>query len=225
VLASYAAAHYLKDLYRIFGDWSLVIAAYNCGPENINKAIHRAGGEKDYWKLYPYLPAETRGYVPAFIAANYIMTYYCEHNICPMNTGLPAKSDTVMISKDIHLEQIAAVVGTDLDMLRSLNPEFRRDIIPGSTKPYAVRMPIADIGKYIDLEDSVYNYNRTELFNKRAIVDVNDDVPTYSKKRYRVGRKYSRYSRHRGARYKRGKGYSSRHKARGRKNKRSRRRR
>ena len=213
VKSSYAAARYLRDLYRIFGDWNLVIAAYNCGPENINKAIHRAGGEKDYWKLYPYLPAETRGYVPAFIAANYIMTYYCEHNICPMTTGLPGKSDTVMINKDIHLEQIAAVVGTDLDMLRSLNPEFRRDIVPGNTKPYAVRMPIADIGKYIDLEDSVYNYRRTELFTKRAIVDVNDDLPTYSKKRYRVGRKSSRYSRHRGARYKRGKGYSSRHKA------------
>jgi len=213
VKSSYAAARYLRDLYRIFGDWNLVIAAYNCGPENINKAIHRAGGEKDYWKLYPYLPAETRGYVPAFIAANYIMTYYCEHNICPMTTGLPAKSDTIMISKDIHLEQIAGVVGTDLDMLRSLNPEFRRDIIPGNTKPYAVRMPIADIGRYIDLEDSVYNYRRTELFTKRAIVDVNDDLPTYSKKRSRYGRKSSRYSRNRGTRYKRGgKSYSSRHK-------------
>ena len=203
VKSSYAAARYLRDLYRIFGDWNLVIAAYNCGPENINKAIHRAGGEKDYWKLYPYLPAETRGYVPAFIAANYIMAYYCEHNICPMNSGLPAKSDTIMISKDIHLEQIAAVVGTDLDMLRSLNPEFRRDIIPGNTKPYAVRMPIADIVKYIDLEDSVYNYRRVELFTKRAIVDVNDDLPTYSKKRSRVRGKSGRYARNRNARYKR----------------------
>jgi membrane-bound lytic murein transglycosylase D len=118
-----------------------------------------------------------------------------------------------MISKDIHLEQIAAVVGTDLDMLRSLNPEFRRDIIPGNTKPYAVRMPIADIGKYIDLEDSVYNYNRDELFTKRAIVDVNDDLPTYSKKRSRYGRKSSRYSRNRGGRYKRGKGVSSKRKS------------
>jgi membrane-bound lytic murein transglycosylase D len=98
-------------------------------------------------------------------------------------------------------------------MLRSLNPEFRRDIIPGNTKPYAVRMPIADIGKYIDLEDSVYNYRRVELFTKRAIVDVNDDLPTYSKKRSRFGRKSSRYARNRGARYKRGRGVSSRHKA------------
>ncbi len=123
IKSSYAAARYLRDLYRIFGDWNLVIAAYNCGPETINKAIHRANGEKDYWKIYPYLPRETRGYVPAFIAANYIMTYYCEHNICPMTTNLPAESDTIMVNKAVHLEQIAGVVGTDLDMLRSLNPE------------------------------------------------------------------------------------------------------
>ena len=201
VKSSYAAARYLRDLYKIFGDWNLVIAAYNCGPENINKAIHRAGGEKDYWKLYPYLPAETRGYVPAFIAANYIMTYYCEHNICPMTTGLPTKSDTVMINKDIHLEQIAAVVGTDLDMLRSLNPEFRRDIIPGNTKPYAVRMPIADIGKYIDMEDSVYNYRRDELFTKRAVVEVNDDLPTFSRRgKGSYGSKRGRYNRRGSAR-------------------------
>ena len=89
IKSSYAAAHFLSDLYKIFGDWNLVIAAYNCGPENINRAIHRAGGERDYWKIYPYLPKETRGYVPAFIAANYIMNYYCEHNICPMRTQLP----------------------------------------------------------------------------------------------------------------------------------------
>ena len=115
VKSSYAAARMLRDLYRIFGDWNLVIAAYNCGPENIKKAIHRANGEKDYWKIYPYLPAETRGYVPAFIAANYIMTYYCEHNICPMTTYLPAQSDTVVVNKELHLEQIAGVIGTDID--------------------------------------------------------------------------------------------------------------
>jgi membrane-bound lytic murein transglycosylase D len=226
VKSSYAAARYLRDLYRIFGDWNLVIAAYNCGPENINKAIHRAGGEKDYWKLYPYLPAETRGYVPAFIAANYIMTYYCEHNICPMTTGLPAKSDTVMISKDIHLEQIAAVVGTDLDMLRSLNPEFRRDIIPGNTKPYAVRMPIADIGRYIDLEDSVYNYKTDELLTHRTEVEVNDDVPTYyhkSKRYYKKGKRGARYGHKRAGRA--GKRHATSRKRGASKGKRSRRRR
>ena len=94
IKSSYAAARYLKDLYDIFGDWTLVIASYNCGPQNVSKAIKRAGGAKDYWTIYPYLPSETRGYVPAFIAANYIMNYYCEHNICPVNTKLPAATDT-----------------------------------------------------------------------------------------------------------------------------------
>ena len=101
VKASDAAARYLRDLYKIFGNWHLVIAAYNCGPENVNKAIRRSNGVKDYWHIYPYLPKETRGYVPAFIAANYIMNYYCEHNICPMRTRLPAATDTVM-SRQCH---------------------------------------------------------------------------------------------------------------------------
>ena len=108
VKASDAAARYLRDLYKIFGNWHLVIAAYNCGPENVNKAIRRSNGVKDYWHIHPYLPKETRGYVPAFIAANYIMNYYCEHNICPMRTRLPAATDTVMISRDVHFEQIDA---------------------------------------------------------------------------------------------------------------------
>lgn len=195
VKSSYAAARYLRDLYRIFGDWNLVIAAYNCGPENINKAIHRSNGEKDYWKLYPYLPAETRGYVPAFIAANYIMTYYCEHNICPMTTRLPAQSDTIVVSKDIHLEQIAGCLGTDVDMLRSLNPEYRRDIVPGNTKPYPICMPLTDTGKFIDFGDSIYNYRASELLTKRAIVDVADDLPTFSRRGKSYSRKRGSYSR------------------------------
>lgn len=199
VKSSYAAAHYLSDLYKIFGDWNLVIAAYNYGPENINKAIRRAGGVRDYWQIYPYLPNETRGYVPAFIAANYIMNYYCDHNICPMNTRLPAQTDTVVVRKNVHLEQIAGVLGSDIDMLRSLNPEFRRDVVPGLTKPYAIRMPLADTGKFIDLEDSVYNYRATELLTKRAIVDVADDLPTYSRRsRANYSRRYGRYSRRSG---------------------------
>ncbi len=192
--SSYAAAHYLRDLYKIFGDWNLVIAAYNCGPENINKAIRRSGGDnKDYWHIYPYLPRETRGYVPAFIAANYIMTYYSQHNICPMTTRLPAKTDTVMVSRNVHLEQIAEMVGLNIDLLRSLNPMYRRDIVPGATEPSPIRLPITEVSRFIDLEDSIYNYKADELLNKRVEVEVNDDVPTYyhKSKRYVRGKRAS----------------------------------
>ena len=214
VKSSYAAARYLRDLYKIFGDWNLVIAAYNCGPENINKAIRRyraakgrtqedetiTAADKDYWQIYPYLPAETRGYVPAFIAANYIMTYYCEHNICPMTTNLPAQTDTVIVHRDVHLEQIAGVIGTNLDLLRSLNPEYRRDIVPGNTKPSPIRLPLADSGKFIDNEDSIYHYRTSELLTKRAVVDVNDDVPTFSRSRSSYSRRSARNSSRRSAR-------------------------
>ena len=165
----------------MFGDWHLVIAAYNCGPDQINKAIHRAKGCKDYWQIYPYLPKETRGYVPAFIAANYIMTYYCEHNICPMTTRLPAKTDTVMVDRNVHLEQIAAVCNIDIEQLRTLNPSYRRDIAPGATKLSAIRLPQTEVGKFIDMQDSIYAYNAEALFTKRATVEVNDNTPTYTR--------------------------------------------
>ena len=168
IKASYAAANYLSDLYKVFGDWNLVIAAYNCGPDQINKAIHRSKGSKDYWQIYPYLPKETRGYVPAFIAANYIMTYYCEHNICPMTTRLPAKTDTVMVGRNVHLEQIASVCNIDIEQLRTLNPAYRRDIVPGATKLSAVRLPQTEVGKFIDLEDSIRSEEHTsELQSQR----------------------------------------------------------
>lgn len=182
VKSSYAAAHYMKDLYKIFGDWTLVIAAYNCGPENINKAIHRAGGERDYWRIYPYLPKETRGYVPAFIAANYVMNYYCEHNICPMKANLPMKTDTIVVSQNVNLAQIAAVLQLDLGLLRSLNPAYRRNIVPGLTAPSAIRLPQEDAVRFIDLQDSIINYNAKELLGKRAEVEVND-TPTFSRRK------------------------------------------
>ena len=190
VKASYAAAHYLSDLYKIFDDWSLVIAAYNCGPSKVNQAIHRAKGSADYWNIYPYLPKETRGYVPAFIAANYIMNYYCDHNICPMVTELPTKTDTVVVEKDVHLEQIAQVLNIDIEHLRNLNPQYRRDIINGLNKPMSVRLPASLVGAFIDNEDSIYNFKPEELLLKRDVVEVNDDVPSYS----RSSRSYSRHS-------------------------------
>ena len=190
VKASYAAAHYLSDLYKVFGDWNLVIASYNCGPGNINKAIHRAGGVKDYWQIYPYLPRETRGYVPAFIAANYIMTYYSAHNICAMRTKLPLKTDTVIVNRDVHLLQIAAVLDIDIDMLRTLNPEYRRDIVPGLAKPTAIKLALNDVTRFIDNQDSIFNYNARELLTKRAEVAVPEDLPTFSTyKKAKKGRK------------------------------------
>ena len=191
VKASYAAAHYLSDLYKIFDDWSLVIAAYNCGPDKVNKAIHRAKGSADYWNIYPYLPKETRGYVPAFIAANYIMNYYCDHNICPMVTELPTKTDTVEVNKDLHLEQVAQVLNINIEHLRNLNPQYRRDIVNGLHKPMALRLPSSLIGQFIDKEDSIYNYKTDELLLKRDVVDVNDEQPSVSR---RSSRSYSRSS-------------------------------
>ena len=227
VKSSYAAAHLLSDFYRIFGDWNLVIAAYNCGPQNIKKAIqrHRAAKgrtedetitaeDKDYWQLYPYLPAETRGYVPAFIAANYIMTYYCEHNICPMTTTLPMQTDTVVVTKNVHLGQIAGALGIDIEQLRALNPEYRHDVVPGLTKASAIKMIVADVGNFIDHEDSVYNYRATEYLTKRAVADVNDDVPTFSRSRrsaynHRNGRRGRNARNARGARASRNSGGTS----------------
>ena len=174
IKASYAAARYLSDLYKIFGDWNLVIAAYNCGPQRVNKAIHRAGGETDYWKIYPYLPKETRGYVPSFIAANYIMNYYCDHNICPMETTLPLTSDTVMVDRDIHFDQIAAVIGININQLKELNPQYRRNIVNGRSRPAAIRMPMNYITKFIDLQDSIYNYQPENFHKKRAEVTIID---------------------------------------------------
>lgn len=197
VKSSFAAARYLKDLYNIFGDWSLVIAAYNCGPENINKAIHRAGGEVDYWKIYPYLPRETRGYVPAFIAANYVMNYYCEHNICPMRTQLPAKTDTIVVNKDVHLKQIAEVCGIDIDELRTLNPQYRRDIVNGSNKPSIIRMPATATNTFIANEDSIYNYKADALFTRRSLVEVDNTTNTSSVRKSATKRKSSSRRRRR----------------------------
>lgn len=204
--SSYAAAHYLSDLYQIFGDWNLVIAAYNAGPESIKKAIARAGGERDYWKIYPYLPSETRGYVPAFIAATYMMTYYCEHNICPMITQLPERTDTIMLYKDVHLEQVAHVLNIDIEELRTFNPQYRRDIVTGYSEPTDLRLPTDYISKFIEKEDEIVAYN-ADLLMKRDVVYVNDTgVASYTSKRH--GRHRS-YSRHRGwstkKSYKRGK--------------------
>lgn len=196
VKSSYAAARFLRDLYKIFGDWNLVIAAYNCGPGNVNKAILRSNGKADYWSIYPYLPRETRGYVPAFIAANYVMNYYCEHNICPMRTKLPAKSDTIMLTRDVHFKQISDICGIDIEELRTLNPQYRRDIVNGGTKPSSLRLPASLISTFINNEDTIYNHQADVLFTRRSLVEVNDDpVSTSSSNKYKSKKKRSRRSK------------------------------
>lgn len=176
IKSSYAAAQMLKSLYGIFGDWTLVIAAYNCGPGNVNKAIKRAGGERDYWKIYPYLPSETRGYVPAFIAANYVMNYYCEHNICPASTQLPMGTDTLVVTRDVYFEQISEVCNMPVEELKALNPQYRTSKIPGSAKPCVLRMPLQAINSFIESGDSVYTLRLSELSKNRAVVNVSEVV-------------------------------------------------
>lgn len=182
VKASYAAARMLKSLYEIFGDWTLVIASYNCGPGNVSKAIKRAGGEKDYWKIYPYLPSETRGYVPAFIAANYVMNYYCEHNICPASTRLPMGTDTIVVSRDVYMEQISEVCGISLEELKALNPQYRTTKIPGNATPCNLRMPMEVIHKFIESGDTVYTHRLSELNKRRSVVDVDEKVASRNNK-------------------------------------------
>ena len=165
-------------MYAIYQDWNLVIAAYNCGPGTINKAIRRAGGKTDYWEIYNYLPKETRGYVPAFIAANYVMTYYCKHNICPMETNIPDATDTVQVNRNLHFEQIADVCGINLDEIKSLNPQFKKNIIPGDTKAQTLRLPINYISTFIDKQDTIYAHRSKELFKNRRVVAVADTRST-----------------------------------------------
>lgn len=174
IKASFAAAQYLNDLYKVYGDWNLVIAAYNCGPTSLNKAIHRAGGSKDYWTIYPYLPKETRGYVPAFIAANYVMNYYCEHNICPMRARLIDGNDTVVVNKDLHLEQVASVCGVEMEKIKAFNPQYKTSFVPGNSYDCILRLPSEAALKFIDLGDSVYSYRSSELLTKRKTVEIDE---------------------------------------------------
>lgn len=169
--SSDAAAKYLKQLHGIYNDWSLAIAAYNCGPGNVNKALRRVGGDKkDFWAIYPYLPAETRGYVPCFIAANYVMTYYKEHNISPALAKRPIITDSIHVSKRVHFDQISNVLNIPVEELRVLNPQFRHDIIPGDIRSYSLVLPSQQVYCYIMSEDSILAYN-AEMYSRRTTVE------------------------------------------------------
>jgi len=155
VAATHAAAKFLKDLYGTYNDWVLAIAAYNCGPGNVNKAISRSGGKTSYWDIYQYLPRETRGYVPAYIGATYAMNYYREHGLSPRYVNVPSVSDTVMITRNVNLTQVSEVLDIPLPLLRDLNPQYLREIIPGNSAPHPLRLPEMYATKYIEMEDEI----------------------------------------------------------------------
>ena len=175
--SSAMAAKYLKNLYQIYNDWSLAIAAYNCGPGNVNKALHRNGGSGDFWDIYDYLPRETRGYVPAFIAANYAMTYYKQHNISPSLASKPLITDTVTVNRRIHFAQIAQVLNIPIEEIRTFNPQFRADVIPGDNHPYTLVLPSQQVYSFIMSQDSIDNY-RDDLYAHREVVEPGGQVST-----------------------------------------------
>ena len=182
--STHASAKYIKDLYEIYKDWILVIAAYNCGPGNVNRAIRRSGGKRNYWDIYFYLPRETRGHVPAYIAATYTMNYYNEHNLKPRKIELSLTNDTVMVNKELHLMQVSEVLGIPIKQLRDMNPQYRIDIIPAKDKSYSLRLPHEYIPKFIDLEDSIFAYKDSIYFNPEKMIT---SPTTYSTSRYRHG--------------------------------------
>ncbi len=168
VKSTHAAARFLKDLYKMYNDWGLVIAAYNCGPGNVNKAIRRSGNKKDYWEIYYRLPRETRGYLPGYIAATYAMNYYREHNITPVRVDFPIATDTIMVTRDIHLRQISTVLSIPFSELKALNPQYRANIVPGNSKPMPLTLPINHLGDFIGLQDTISAYRADYYFKTTA---------------------------------------------------------
>ena len=174
VKSAEAAARYLKDSYEIFGDWNLAIASYNCGAGNVNKAIRRSGGKRAFWDIWPYLPRETRGYVPAFVGALYAMTYYKEHGIRPSVIQMPEHIDTFKVNKMLHFGQINELTGVPMDQIKNLNPQYKHQIIPGNEKEYILRLPYKYTNAYIEHEDSIHTYKADVFFNPVTIKKIKD---------------------------------------------------
>ena len=173
VKSAEAAAQFLQDAYEIFGDWNLAIASYNCGAGNVNKAIRRAGS-RDFWSIWPFLPRETRGYVPAFVGALYTLNYYKEHGIKPENVGMPVAVDTFCINKQLHLKQVSELTGAPLDELKNLNPQYRHEIIPGNEREYILRLPYTYTNSFIEQEDTLYKHKADVYFNPATIKKIKD---------------------------------------------------
>jgi membrane-bound lytic murein transglycosylase D len=190
--ASHAAARFLSDLYKMYHDWTLALAAYNCGPGNVNKAIRRSGGRRNFWDIYYYLPRETRGYVPAFIAATYALTYAEDHHLSKAALELPLYTDTMRVYEALHLQQVAEVLDIPIGQLRDLNPQYRQDVVPGtSTKAYAIRIPQDRSGAFIDLQDSIFAYKDSVFFDPGKKVAT----PQHYSSSYRVDLPADKYDK------------------------------
>ena len=170
--ATEAAAKHLKDLYDIYGTWDLALAAYNSGPGNVNRAIRAAGGVKDYWAIWPFLPRETRGYVPAFIAVNYIFNYASEHNIYPIDPGILYNDiDSVSVHDVLAFDQISEFLNIDMDDLKFLNPSYKEGIIPATDgKTYILRLPREKIGDFLENESSIYKFKSSKGIEKDKLL-------------------------------------------------------
>ncbi len=172
VKSTIAACQFMSDLYNMYDDWTLAIAAYNCGPGNVNKAISRSGKSNGtFWDVYAYLPRETRGYVPAFIASSYALAYHRQHSIKVLESQLPLATDTLIINRIMHLGQIAETLDIPIELLRNLNPQYRRDIIPATTTSYVLRLPQEYICKFIESQDAIHEKDAAYL--KEYINPVN----------------------------------------------------
>ncbi len=170
--STHAAARYLRDLHKIYNDWTLALAAYNCGPGNVNRAIRRAGGSRNYWQIYYFLPRETRGYVPAFVAATYAMNYHEEHALYPTGIELPVFTDTIMINRELHLMQVAEVLDIPIQLLRDINPQYRRDIIPAGSRSYSLRLPVTYASNFAGHQDSIHAYRADHFLKKENLTVV-----------------------------------------------------
>ena len=175
-----AAALYLGDLYKMYGDWQLAMAAYNCGPGNVNKAMARSGGKRVFWEIYPYLPRETRGYVPKYIAATYIMNYYHEHGLVAGHYEIPLRTDTIQLHGDVHMAVVERFTGIPILQLQQLNPQFRTQVVPAASRSYALCIPSGKSGLFIQNEDTIYKLSK-DTIGKNAVVPVAAGTLIYHK--------------------------------------------
>ncbi len=184
-----AAARYLRDAYNAFGDWTLAISSYNCGTGNVRKAIRRAGGKMDFWSIYPYLPRETRGYMPAFVGAMYAMTYYKDYGIVPQPCPVPVEVDTFVVNQNLHFTQLNEVVGVPVEDLRDLNPQYIRDVVPGNEASYVLKLPYVYSNSFIDVGlDSLVRYKSDSLFTEQVVKSIKNSTTNSDRIAYRVNR-------------------------------------